>query len=116
MRFGVGVADVPGITDETLHRGRHHRLPTSDHDEHLVAGDAHFALDVANKLAAIDVEKRLGVRQRIPAEFLTQPYHRRAQAVQGRTGARNSASNLVSTNSPQVTSSSRVRSTRITGG
>jgi hypothetical protein len=40
-------------------------LPASDHDEHLVAGYTDFMLDVANKLAAIDLEERPGVRERI---------------------------------------------------
>ena len=57
IRLGVDVADVPEITNETLHRSRHHRLAASDHDEHLVTRDADFALDVANQLATIDVEE-----------------------------------------------------------
>jgi len=50
-----------------------------------MAGDANFALDVANQLAAIAVEKRPGVRERIITELLTQPDRGSAQAVQGRT-------------------------------
>jgi hypothetical protein len=85
IHLPVGVADVPEIADKTLHRGGHHRLPTSDHDKHLVAGDANFALDVTNKLAAVNVEERPGVRERIPTELLAQPDHGRTQTVHGRT-------------------------------
>ncbi len=48
-------------------------------------GDANFLLDVANEFTAFNVEKRSGVRERIPAELLTQPNDRRTQAVHGRT-------------------------------
>jgi hypothetical protein len=113
--LGVGVADIPQITDETFHWSRHHCLPTADHDKHLVACDAHLALDVANKLAPVDVEKRPGVSERILTELLTQPDHRGTQPVHGRTAGAKLGEQPRLDDSPQVTSSSRVRSARTTG-
>jgi hypothetical protein len=116
IRLAVGVADVPEITDKTPHRGRHHRLSTADHHEHFVTGDANLLLDVANKFTAVNVEKRPGVRERIPAELLAQPDHRRTQAVHGRTAGAELGKQSRLDELPQVTSSSRVRSDRTTGG
>jgi hypothetical protein len=85
VRLTVCVADIPKIVDKALYRGRHHRLPAADHPEHLVTHDANLALNMTNKLTAIDVEERPGVRERIPTELLAQPDHGGTQAVHGRT-------------------------------
>ena len=85
--LALNVADIPEIADKALHRGGHHRLPAADHHEHLVTGDANLLLNMTNKLAAIDVEKRPGVRERIPAELLAQLDHGRTQPVHRRTAS-----------------------------
>ncbi len=85
VRLAVGVADVLEIADKAFHRGRHHCLPAVDHHEQLMAGDADLLLDMTDKLAAVDVKKRPGVRERIPAELLAQPNHGRTQTVHRRT-------------------------------
>ncbi len=85
VRLPTGISGIVEIVDEALHRGRDHRLPTSDHHEHLVTGDTNLLLNMANKLTAIDIKERPGVRKRIPTELLTQPDHRGTQTVHGRT-------------------------------
>ena len=84
VRLAVGVV-IPKIANKALHWRRHHRLPTSDHHEHLVASYANLALNVTNKFTAVDVEKRLSVRERISAELLAQPDGGWTQPVHGFT-------------------------------
>jgi hypothetical protein len=116
IRLRVGIAYIPEITNKTSHRSRHHQLTTAHHDEYLVTGDTYFPLDVAHQLATIDIEERPGVRERIPAELLTQSNHRRTQAMHRRAAHAELSEQPRLDELPQVTSSSRVRSTRTTGG